>query len=175
MTQAGLLWDSADDDYRCAFRVDSSGSISHLFTDGTTAFERRRLVAHRRAQRAVFSFVLRRFRAGWSVRRQWLLNSCAAPGGAHCLTRFAAFAGLGLRFAGDYPDFEREMGFATASRAGDGSGAGAAAHRADRRGLVPGAAGRDTRMKDARGVDRRGRLFFLCRWLAEWNLLGWRY
>ena len=34
------LFQSIDDRYMCAFRRDASGTITHLFTDGTTAFER---------------------------------------------------------------------------------------------------------------------------------------
>lgn len=34
------LFQSIDDRYTCAFRRDASGTITHLFTDGTTAFEK---------------------------------------------------------------------------------------------------------------------------------------
>jgi len=34
------LFQSIDDKYVCAFRRDASGTITHLFTDGTTAFEK---------------------------------------------------------------------------------------------------------------------------------------
>jgi CubicO group peptidase (beta-lactamase class C family) len=34
------LFRSIDDRYTCAFRRDASGTITHLFTDGTTAFEK---------------------------------------------------------------------------------------------------------------------------------------
>ena len=34
------LFQSIDDRYLCAFRRDASGTITHLFTDGTTAFEK---------------------------------------------------------------------------------------------------------------------------------------
>ena len=34
------LFQSIDDKYMCAFRRDASGTITHLFTDGTTAFEK---------------------------------------------------------------------------------------------------------------------------------------
>jgi len=35
-----LLFQSIDDDYYCAFRKDENGEITHLFTNGTTAFEK---------------------------------------------------------------------------------------------------------------------------------------
>jgi hypothetical protein len=34
------LFQSIDDEYMCAFRRDASGKITHLFTNGTTAFEK---------------------------------------------------------------------------------------------------------------------------------------
>lgn len=34
------LFQSIDDRYKCAFRRDASGEITHLFTNGNTAFER---------------------------------------------------------------------------------------------------------------------------------------
>jgi len=35
-----LLFQSVDDDYYCAFRQDVNGNITHLFTNGTAAFEK---------------------------------------------------------------------------------------------------------------------------------------
>ncbi len=34
------LFQSIDDNYKCAFRRDASGEVTHLFTDGTAAFEK---------------------------------------------------------------------------------------------------------------------------------------
>ncbi len=35
-----LLFQSIDDDYFCAFRQDDDGKITHLFTNGTSTFEK---------------------------------------------------------------------------------------------------------------------------------------
>jgi len=48
------LFQSLDDDYVCAFRRDSSGRVSHLFTSGTTALERVPWLLSVAVQRQVF-------------------------------------------------------------------------------------------------------------------------
>ncbi len=178
MTQAGpLLWESLDDDYRFAFRADSSGRITHLFTDGITAFERvpwwRTVVA----QRAVFFLCITAFFALvlGSVRRQWLPELLRAPAALTAHAFLLHFAGLGLVLQVITPDFEREMGFAYGL-----SPAMGLVQALPLLGLM--AAGWYlVRLAGARAWKTpaalivAGVFLLYAGWLAEWNLLGWRY
>jgi CubicO group peptidase (beta-lactamase class C family) len=52
------LFQSIDDGYMCAFRRDASGKITHLFTNGTTAFERISWYESSMFQRSLFGVTL---------------------------------------------------------------------------------------------------------------------
>jgi hypothetical protein len=52
------LFRSIDDRYTCAFRRDPSGSITHLFTNGTTAFEKLAWYETASVQRGLLGFCL---------------------------------------------------------------------------------------------------------------------
>lgn len=174
---APLLWESVDDDYRCAFRADSRGQVTHLFTDGTTALERvpwRRTVV---AQRGIFFFCMTMFfaLALTSVRKQFLPELLRAPAAVAAHAFLLHFAGLGVVMQVMVPAYEREMGFAY--------------------GLPPlmgvvqvlpllglSAFGWFlVRMVSSRGWKTPGPLglagvfLIYAGWLTEWNLLGWRY
>ncbi len=53
-----LLFQSIDDKYVCAFRRDASGGITHLFTNGTTAFEKLSWYETTAFQRGLFAACL---------------------------------------------------------------------------------------------------------------------
>jgi CubicO group peptidase (beta-lactamase class C family) len=52
------VFKSIDDRYTCAFRRDASGTITHLFTDGTTAFEKIAWYETTMFQRSLFGICL---------------------------------------------------------------------------------------------------------------------
>ncbi len=75
------LFQSIDDNYRCAFRRDSSGTITHLFTNGTTAFEKISWYETATFQRGLlgvcllfFSFVSIVLPVIWKIRRTQKLS-----------------------------------------------------------------------------------------------------
>ncbi len=97
MAQVGPnLFQSLDDDYFCAFRRDSSGQVSHLFTSGTTALERVPWLLSIAVQRQVFllcALALVLLMVGPT--RRWLLpEPLRAP--ASCAANSFGFQLLGL-------------------------------------------------------------------------------
>jgi hypothetical protein len=107
------LFQSLDDTYSCAFRRDSSGRVTHLFTSGTTAMERVPGLLSAPVQRGVFLFcaIALVFLIVPPTRRWLLPDSLCAP------ASFAANAfgfhllGLGMVLQLLTSSVEREGGY----------------------------------------------------------------
>jgi CubicO group peptidase (beta-lactamase class C family) len=176
--QAGdLLWAAADGGEHCAFRAAANGRVTHLFTDGTTAFERVawwRIVVVQRALLLVCLTVFLALVVG-TVRRQWLPALLHAPAMFAAHAYLLHFACLGLVLQVLTPASERETGFAYGLPAVMGLvqvlpflGLAATVWFLVR---LMGARA----WKTPAALVTAGVLLIYAGWLAEWNLLGWRY
>ncbi len=107
------LFQSLDDNYFCAFRRDSSGRVTHLFTSGTTAMERVPELLSAPIQRDVFllcalALVLLIVRPT----RRWLLpDPLRTPAGLAANAFGFHLLGLGIVLQLLTPPVEREGGY----------------------------------------------------------------
>ena len=108
-----LLFQSLDEDYRCAFRAGSDGKITHLFTSGTSSLDRLAWYETLSFQRGLFFAclpVLFLLTFG-GLRRRLLAEGLQRPTGWMAGLSLFHLAGLGLVFMVLTPPMELQNGF----------------------------------------------------------------
>jgi hypothetical protein len=108
-----LLFQSLDEDYRCAFRAGPDGKITHLFTSGTSSLDRLAWYETLSFQRGLFFAclpVLFLLTFG-GLRRRLLAEGLQRPAGWMAGLSLFHLAGLGLVLMVLTPPMELQNGF----------------------------------------------------------------